>query len=409
MHLFGREPAGAAAGPGRVSTTTLARTAAATVVVLMVAAQSWAGLNRWAYLSDLGVPWNDIPPEVLGLSFSSMFLLLAVLVGAAAAATVVWARSGGRDDVRLPLARFLPSAGLVAVGLVLLTVALQVGSFVQATRVQRGSYSLAADAAATVGGEPCGLTEELAVEPDPTAGLLAPATERARRAGARRIRRGARRPHAQRTGPGDGRHRAARLGRDRPHRRGRGRRGPPGHRVVRAPAHLPGGRPAARRDHQRRPPDRHERGRRVRHRRRRRGAVVASAPVPDIGGGPAARDGRLDPGAVPAQAGLVRLVARDGGTEGTLPLAVSAPRVPVTEPFADVVDPGSPALVDWPVAFVFPCQEMCVQRDGVTDVPDWRISPPPRTTPATSSCRSPSAAPTRGPAPSWTRSRCRCT
>ena len=61
----------------------------------------------------------------------------------------------------------------------LLTVALQLGSFVKATRVQRGSYSLAADAAATVGGEPCGLAEELRVEPDPTAGLLAPATERA--------------------------------------------------------------------------------------------------------------------------------------------------------------------------------------------------------------------------------------
>ncbi len=103
--------------------------------------------------------------------------------------------------------------------------------------------------------------------------------------------------------------------------------------------------------------------------------VVSSAPVPDPRGGPAARDGRLDPGAVPPEAGLVRLVARDGGVEGTLPLAVSAPRVPETAPFADVVDPASPALVDWPVAFVFPCQELSVQRNGLTDVPDWRISP----------------------------------
>jgi hypothetical protein len=102
--------------------------------------------------------------------------------------------------------------------------------------------------------------------------------------------------------------------------------------------------------------------------------VLADAAVPGAGG-PAARDARLDLGVVPVEAGLVRLVARDGGTEGTLPLAVSVPRVPVTAPFSDVVDPDSPALVDWPVAFVFPCQELSVQRDGVTDVPRWRISP----------------------------------
>jgi arabinosyltransferase A/arabinosyltransferase B/arabinosyltransferase C len=375
VHLYGREPAGAAAGAGRVPTATLARAAAATVVVLMVGAQSWAGLNRWAYLSDLGVPWNDIPPEVLGLSFSSMFLILAVLIGAAAAAAVVWARSGGREDVRVPLARFLPSAGLVAVGLVLLTVALQLGSFVEATRAQRGSYSLAADAAATVRGEPCGLTEELVVEPDPTAGLLAPAT-------------------GVPGGPlldgfvevADG-------------------RTPSGPDLTMAGTELPGwaatghtgqdGNGAARLttgwfDL---PPTLREDGLPLvvtTSGSRRTGTsvtaefgtvdgaevrVVASAPVPDIGGAPGSRDGRLDPGAVPPEAGLVRLVARDGGTEGALPLAVSAPRVPVTEPFTDVVDPGSPALVDWPVAFVFPCQELSVQRDGVTDVPDWRISP----------------------------------
>jgi len=375
VHLYRREPAGAAAGAGRISTATLARSAAATVVVLMVGAQSWAGLNRWAYLSDLGVPWNDIPPELLGLSVSSMFLILAVLLGVAVAAAVVWARSGGREDVRVPLARFLPSAGLVAVGLVLLTVALQLGSFAQATRVQRGSYSLAADAAATVGGEPCGLTEELEVEPDPTAGLLAPAAGVA-------------------GGPvldgfvevADG-------------------RTPNGPDLTMAGTELPGWAATGSTGESgdgaallvtgwfELPPTLREDGLPLvvtTSGSRRTGTsvvaefgtvdgdevrVVSSAPVPDIGGAPAARDGRLDPGAVPPEAGLVRLVARDGGAEGTLPLAVSAPRVPVTAPFSDVVDPGSPALVDWPVAFVFPCQELSVQRDGLTDVPDWRISP----------------------------------
>lgn len=375
VHLYGREPAGAAAGSGRMPTRTLARTAAATVVVLMVGAQSWAGLNRWAYLSDLGVPWNDIPPELFGLSFSSMFLILAVLVALVATAAVVWARSGDRDDVRVPLARFLPSAGLVAVGLVLLTVALQLGSFVQSTRVQRGSYSLAADAAATVGGEPCGLAEELRAEADPTAGLLAPAagvTGEPVLDGFVAVADG-RTP----TGPD-----LALAGAELPGWAATGHTGQDGNgaaRLVTGWYELP---PTIREDGL--PLVVTTSG------SRRTGTsvvaeygaadgegvrVLAEAPVPDTGGGPGARDGRLDPGAVPPEAGLVRLVARDGGTEGALPLAVSAPRVPVTAPFADVVDPGSPALVDWPVAFVFPCQELSEQRNGLTDVPEWRISP----------------------------------
>ncbi|RBY80044.1 arabinosyltransferase [Blastococcus sp. TF02-09] len=376
VHLYARAPAGAAADRGRISTASLVRWAAPTVAVLVVGAQSWAGLNQWAYLSDLGVPWNDIPPQLFGLTFSSMFLILAVLVAVATAATVVRARSGGRDEVRLPLARSLPSPGLVAVGLVLLTVALQLGSFVQATRAQAGSYSLAADAAATVAGRPCGLAEELTVEPDPAAGLLRPA---AAGTGEDPVLDGfvAVDDGATPEGPD-----LEMAGTELPGWAATGHTGRDGEgaaRLVTGWFELP---PSLRED------DvplvvttsgSREAGTSV---VAEFGAVdgddvrvVASAPVPDIGGGPTARDGRLDPGVVPADAGVVRLVAEDGGTESDLPLAVSAPRVPVTVPFSDVVDPGSPALVDWPVAFVFPCQELAVQRNGLTDVPDWRISP----------------------------------
>ena len=375
VHVYGRDHAVPAGGSGRIPTATLARSAAATAVVLMVGAQSWAGRNRWAYLSDLGVPWNDRPPELLGLSFSSIFLVLAVLIGLAAAAAVVWARSGDREDVRVPLARFLPSAGLVAVGLVLLTVALMLGSFVQSTRVQRGTYSLAGDAAATVGGRPCGLAELLRAEPDPAAGLLAPAVG----VGGEPVIDGFVTVADGRTPSGPD---LTMAGTELPGWAATGHTSQDGDRVAalvtgwfELPATLredarplvvttSGSRDAGTSvaaefgtvD-----------GDEVR--------VVSIASVPDIGGAPAARDGRLDPGVVPPEAGLVRIVAIDGGTEGELPLAVSAPRVPVTAPFADVVDPRSPALVDWPVAFVFPCQELSAQRDGLTEVPDWRISP----------------------------------
>jgi hypothetical protein len=377
VHLFGRvTPAGEAARDGRLSTETLTRAAVATVVVLMVGAQSWAGLNQWAYLSDLGVPWNDVPPQLLGVSFSSMLLILAVLVAVATAGAVIWARSGGADDVRVPLARYLPSPGLVAVGLVLATVVLQLGSFVASTRAQRGSYSLAADAVHTLGGRSCGLPEELLAETDPTAGLLVPATgtgdqpvldgfvpvdDGATPIGPDLAMAGQGLPGWAATG-----HTAA------------GGAGPA--RLVSGWFELP---PAPREDG---PPlvvttsgspDGAGTSVVAEFGAVRGGGVevLASVPVPDIGGGPAARDGRLDLGAVPPEAGLVRLLARDGGPEGSLPLGVSAPRVPVTAPFQDVVDPGMPALVDWPVAFVFPCQAMAQQRAGLTDVPAWRIAP----------------------------------
>lgn len=378
VHLFGPRLRAGSAG-GRIPTAALTRTAVPLALVLLVGAQSWAGLNRWAYLSDLGVPWNDTPPEVLGLSISSMFLILAVLVSLGAAGSVIWARARDVEDVRVPLARYLPSAGLVAVVLVVLTVALQLGSFVQSTRARQDTYSLASDATATLGGEPCGLAEELRVEPDPTAGLLPAAT----------------------VGGSD----------DEPVLDGFAAvpegRTPLGPDLTMAGLALPGwaatGHTAGDTDEPARlvtgwfeiPDALREEGRPLvvttsGHRRAgtsvvaefgrpRDGdvAVLGSVGVPDIGGAPAARDGRLDPGAVPPEAELVRLVAEDGGDEDDLPLAVSVPRVPVTVPFSDVVDPGSPALVDWPVAFVFPCQAPAVQQDGLTDVPDWRISPAP--------------------------------
>jgi arabinosyltransferase A/arabinosyltransferase B/arabinosyltransferase C len=107
------------------------------------------------------------------------------------------------------------------------------------------------------------------------------------------------------------------------------------------------------------------------------GATVRSGrrvDVQDPGGGPTARDARLIVPAGEAAPDVVRLVVEDGGDPFTEPVSVSVPRAPITTEFSAVVPATQPALVDWPVAAVFPCQELGVQAGGLTDVPGWRIA-----------------------------------
>ena len=381
VHLFGSP-----AGPGEaevprrrgvLATGTLVATTAGLSAVLLVAAESYAGWNQWYWLSNAAVPWNDIPPQLLGVKFSTVLVAAAVLVAVVGAGLVTLARSRDQDVVRVPGARWVPAPGLVAMGLVLVTVVIELGSFALSSVRLRDTYSLAADAVASTEGRPCGLAEDLTVETDPVAGLLQPAA-------------------VQSTG-GDGPHSDGFTAVD----------GPPaeGPALEMAGVTLPGwsatGHTAAdgtgpatlttewfmlpRTLGAGSPPlvvtvagDRGVgtnvvaefgtvSGDRV--------TPVGAVGVPESGGGPTARDSRVDPGGVPAGAQVVRLVVTDGGAEGDVPVSVSVPRLPVTRPFQDVVAPASPALVDWPVAFVFPCQTISVQARGITDVPGWRIAP----------------------------------
>ncbi len=377
VHLFRadqREPT----RPGireRLPLRTVATRSVSLTAVLLVAALSWAGPNAWAYLSDLDVPWNQVGPELRGITFWAVFLTGAAVAAVVGAVVVVRGRVRDEDDVHLPFWRWVPSAGSVVVALALLTVALQLASFLKSTSDRRDTYTLAGDAGATVDGRPCGLAEELTVETDPTRGLLRPVD--------------ADEPDEQLDGFVEV------SGTDVP-------RGPA---LTMAGQELPGWAATGHASADGSGPAELTTGWFELPDGERDGGLplvvtvtgdlaagaglsvefgvpsgdevtaVGGVGLNDPVGGPAPRDLRLDTAAVPADAGFVRLRAVDGGADTDVPLAVSAPRVPETERFADVVDPGSPVLVDWPVAFVFPCQTLSVQSEGVTDVPDWRISP----------------------------------
>ena len=73
---------------------------------------------------------------------------------------------------------------------------------------------------------------------------------------------------------------------------------------------------------------------------------------------------------VPRGATAVRLVV-DAGPGGTA--EVTLPRTPRLTPMEQVLPPGTRAILDWPVAFLFPC---LVPEPLPPGVPQWRVAPP---------------------------------
>ncbi|MGH3978982.1 MAG: arabinosyltransferase domain-containing protein [Pseudonocardiaceae bacterium] len=91
---------------------------------------------------------------------------------------------------------------------------------------------------------------------------------------------------------------------------------------------------------------------------------------------PGWRDYRVNAAAGPASgADTVRLVAADADVTGEGWIAFSAPRVPVLTPMTDFVGRDTPVFMDWPVGFVHPCLQPSAIRNGVVEVPEYRLLP----------------------------------
>jgi len=300
-----------------------------------------AGYNRWPYASDWFAPtFSTLPPQVAGVPVATLVAaaggLLVVTLGARSA----WLRSGGAATVTVP--RRVPApAPLVAVVLVAV-LALQVGGLARIAAGHRDSYTLASDGVATLAGEPCGLQRLLSVETDPAAGLLPARTGSVTRA----VR------------PVD-----------------IGGRTVPGLAIAGSSATAWFGLDAAQRDGslpvvvttsgETRPGD---------------------ALYVEFGDGDRVVDRRrIDPGSaeprdnrqvVPAEADSVRLVV-DAPTAGSRsPALASLPRVPRVTPMLDLVPPGSSAILDWPVAFLFGCLQPEPLPLGTAGLARWRVGTP---------------------------------
>lgn len=78
---------------------------------------------------------------------------------------------------------------------------------------------------------------------------------------------------------------------------------------------------------------------------------------------------------LPDEANVVRLVASDTSLAPEDWLAVTPPRAPELESMNELINAETPGLLDWSTALQFPCQRTFGHFAGVTEIPEYRISP----------------------------------
>jgi arabinosyltransferase A/arabinosyltransferase B/arabinosyltransferase C len=350
--VFGRRALAALRDPAIARRRRIAGLASATVVCGLVL----AGQNMWPFVSGWYTPtFSTVPPQVRTVPVATIVLAAGGAVVIVLLVWSVWRRSAERAPGSRPPAgrnaRRIPAPAAPVAVVLAAVLGLQVLSLARIAVVHRDGYTPAADALATVRGDPCGLQSALQVETDPAVGVLAVAPQPAPVPGvvpaptlppARRAQvdaGGSTLPGVAVAGTGatswftlDARQRARTL--------------PVVVTVTGAP----------------RPGD-------VLNAEFARGTVVlATVRLDGVDGVPI--DRRL---LAPAGADTVRLTvsADDGG-----PAIVSLPRAPVLTPMMQVLPRGTRAVLDWPVAFVFPCLDPEPLPPGTVGLPQWRVAPP---------------------------------
>jgi arabinosyltransferase A/arabinosyltransferase B/arabinosyltransferase C len=309
----------------------LAATTAVSAIVL-------AGYNLWPYQGAWFTPtFSTLSPQVAGLQVATIALVAGGGVVAVLLARWAWQRAGGTPESPLP--RRLPAPGPLLAVVLVGVLALQVLIVVRVAVSHRDSYTLAADTIATLRGRPCGLQERLSVETDPAAGLL-PVAE----------------GPPVRTLPVD-----------------------VGGRTV------PGVAVAGRTTTPWFTLDPQQRTQAL-------PVVVTTSGwlrpgdglFLDFGDGTRLLERRtLQPDLpiqddirelAPAGADTVRLVV-DAPDMVQPPVVAALPRAPRLTPMTDLLPPGSSALLDWPVAFLFPCLTPEPLPLGTAALPRWRVGP----------------------------------
>ncbi|MFD8098054.1 arabinosyltransferase domain-containing protein [Nocardia fluminea] len=103
-------------------------------------------------------------------------------------------------------------------------------------------------------------------------------------------------------------------------------------------------------------------------------ALGDSAPAA-VGGAPGWRNLPVALDRIPLGTNAVRLVADAAEPDPMQWLAITPPRLPKLSSLNTVVGSADPVLADWHVGLAFPCQRPFDHRNGLAEMPIWRIQP----------------------------------
>ncbi|MFW0786228.1 arabinosyltransferase domain-containing protein [Gordonia sp. CPCC 206044] len=95
----------------------------------------------------------------------------------------------------------------------------------------------------------------------------------------------------------------------------------------------------------------------------------------DPGPRPSWRNVRVTTDSLPDDITAVRIVANDDNLSSDRFIVVTPPRLPQMRTLQQVVGREDPVQVDWTSGLVFPCQRPFTHRNGVVEIPKWRIKP----------------------------------
>ena len=385
-------------------------------LVLFVTALSFASVNGWWYVSNFGVPWSNQFPE-WHFGFTTMLLGLTVVTLVVAA----WFHFSGRAENRpVRSGRWSKAVGSPLAVVAWLLVFFEVLSLTLAMIDQYPAWSVGRSNLQALTGKTCGLADDVMVELDPNAGLLAPIGVSVGDALGSATADGftpngipsdvSADPVMDRSGGNfadtDGVVNTSEAGTEGGTTAAAGING--------SRARLPYGldparnpvlgswrsgvqQPAMLRSAWYRLPDGWATDRKAAPLlvvsaagRFDQGEVQvqwatdqqAAAGKPggalgfgDVGAAPAWRNLRAPLAAIPADATQIRLIAKDDDLAPQHWIAVTPPRIPQLRSLQQVVGSQDPVLLDWLVGLAFPCQRPFGHQNGVIEPPKWRILP----------------------------------
>lgn len=384
--------------------------------VLFVTALSLASVNGWWYVSNFGVPWSNAMPQ-WRIGFTSVFLALTVLALLFAA----WVHFSGRADTS-PRRRWWSRAATSPLGVAAWAmVVFEVFSLTAGMVNQWPAWSVGRSNLEALTGKTCGLADDVMVELDPNAGMLRPVSATISEALGAVTMEGftangiapdiSAEPVAEPPAAGNTIDTATADGGSATSENGTG---PVALGVNGSRAKLPYGldpattpvlgswrsgiqQPALLRSAWYRLPPRDTvggdtdpllvvsaAGRFEQGEVQIQWATDAEAAAgktggalgfADIGAAPAWRNLRAPLAAIPREATLVRVYAKDDDLAPSHWIAVTPPRIPKLRTLQEVVGSQDPVLLDWLVGLAFPCQRPFGHANGVTEVPKWRILP----------------------------------